>query len=277
GHGPRAASAAAGGAGRPRAAANASSLRVFLRRPGGRRRRRRGLAANPREQGEGPLRGIGGAFGGAGGAVRSGASVRGLIALGGGAGLAAGLRGLDVRGVVLDVLVVVVVVHVRAVVSPRRRRRLRVTGSRPRARATRTPSAAAAAARRPRAVGRRLGGVGPGRGQGHRRLRDGRGGGSGRTRGRSRGLPAGGQGGRAGAGPGAEVLDDVAPRLLVTAQGHDPLALRLFEEVAEGPEAVIGLVEGRLLALHGLLDHGAPQHFLVLALQSEHGVHEQGE
>jgi len=36
--------------------------------------------------------------------------VRGLIALGGRAGLAAGLRGLDVRGVVLDVLVVVVVV-----------------------------------------------------------------------------------------------------------------------------------------------------------------------
>jgi hypothetical protein len=47
--------------------------------------------------------------------------------------------------------------------------------------------------------------------------------------------------------------------------------------VAEGAEAVIGLVEGGLLALHGLLHHGAPEHLLVLALEGQDGVHQQRE
>ena len=45
----------------------------------------------------------------------------------------------------------------------------------------------------------------------------------------------------------------------------------------ERAEAVVGLVEGGLLALHGLLDHGAPEHLLVLALQRQDGVHQQRE
>src|ERR1022692_3525139 len=45
----------------------------------------------------------------------------------------------------------------------------------------------------------------------------------------------------------------------------------------EGPEAIVTLVEARVLSLHGLLHHRAPQHFLVLALQGEDGVDEQGE
>ena len=45
----------------------------------------------------------------------------------------------------------------------------------------------------------------------------------------------------------------------------------------ERAEAVVRLVEARLLALHRLLDHRAPEDFLVLALQGEDRVDQQRE
>ena len=78
-------------------------------------------------------------------------------------------------------------------------------------------------------------------------------------------------------GSRTQVLDDVAARPLVPPQHHDPAALSVLEQVGEGAEAVVGLVERGLLALHGLLDHGAPEDLLVLALQGHDRVHEQRE
>jgi hypothetical protein len=75
----------------------------------------------------------------------------------------------------------------------------------------------------------------------------------------------------------AQVLDDVTSGALIPAKLHDTTALSVLEQVAEGAEAEVGLVEGGLLALHGLLDHGAPQDLLVLALQGQHRVHQQAE
>ena len=40
---------------------------------------------------------------------------------------------------------------------------------------------------------------------------------------------------------------------------------------------MVGYVERRLLALHRVLYHGRPEHFLVLPAQGKKRLHEQGE
>src|SRR6202521_217756 len=90
------------------------------------------------------------------------------------------------------------------------------------------------------------------------------------------GAPAAGAGGAVGLrlpapGPGIAALckagDDVGAGALVFLQLDDGLALGVLEQLRERAVAVVALVEGGLLALHGLLDHRAPEHVLVLAHQ----------
>src|SRR4029453_11067830 len=59
--------------------------------------------------------------------------------------------------------------------------------------------------------------------------------------------------------------DHVAAAARVFLQSQDAVSLRIPEELGEGAEAVVLLVELGVLALDRLLDHGAPDHFLVLA------------
>src|SRR6185369_5040319 len=72
----------------------------------------------------------------------------------------------------------------------------------------------------------------------------------------------------------AERGDDVRPALLVPLEVDDLLLGRFLEQLREGREAVIRLVEGGVLADHGLLHHGAPQRLLVLPHESLDGVDE---
>ena len=51
----------------------------------------------------------------------------------------------------------------------------------------------------------------------------------------------------------------------------------VFQQLAERPVTVIGLVERWLFALHRVLDHRRPEHLFVLAPQSQERFHEQGE
>src|SRR5579864_8890906 len=97
----------------------------------------------------------------------------------------------------------------------------------------------------------------------------------------------------AGAGPGAVRLrlspsgpciaalckagHDVGAGALVLFQLDDLLALGVLEQLRERAVAVVALVEGRLLALHGLLDHRAPEHVLVLADQRLDRLDHQAE
>src|ERR1051326_6929746 len=64
-----------------------------------------------------------------------------------------------------------------------------------------------------------------------------------------------------------EARDHVRPALDVALDLDDVVALRVFQQVAERVVAVVLLVERRLLALHGLLDHRSPEDLLVLAHQ----------
>jgi hypothetical protein len=70
--------------------------------------------------------------------------------------------------------------------------------------------------------------------------------------------------------------DHVAAALDVLLHGQEAVALRVLQEL-EALVAVIGLVEVRLLALHGLLDHGPPDHVVVLALQGLDRVEHEPE
>src|SRR5688572_288652 len=60
--------------------------------------------------------------------------------------------------------------------------------------------------------------------------------------------------------------DDVAARLLVRLKLDQPLLLRFLEQVGEGAEAVVGLVESGVPALEGLLHHRAPDLLVGAAL-----------
>src|SRR5271169_259167 len=77
--------------------------------------------------------------------------------------------------------------------------------------------------------------------------------------------------------PVPEARDDVRAAFRVALQRDDPGFLGRLEQLRERAETVIALVERRVLSLHGLLDHRAPEDLLVLALQREDGVHEQRE
>src|SRR5260221_12125219 len=61
-------------------------------------------------------------------------------------------------------------------------------------------------------------------------------------------------------------LDDVAPGLLVGVERDEALFLGFLEEVGEGTETIVRLVESRVAALERLLDHRAPDLLLGAAL-----------
>src|SRR5258706_7030374 len=61
-------------------------------------------------------------------------------------------------------------------------------------------------------------------------------------------------------------LDDVAPGLLVRVERDEALFLGFLEEVGEGTETIVRLVESRIAALERLLDHRAPDLLLGAAL-----------
>src|SRR5713101_6266170 len=73
-----------------------------------------------------------------------------------------------------------------------------------------------------------------------------------------------------------ERRDHVGAAFLVALERHDLLLRRVLEQLREGREPVVRLVEGRILPDHRLLDHRAPEGFLVLALEGLDGVDELG-
>src|SRR6267142_1925770 len=60
--------------------------------------------------------------------------------------------------------------------------------------------------------------------------------------------------------------DDVAAGLLVRLELDETALLRLLEEIGEGLEAIVGLVEPGFAALERLLDHRAPDLLALAAL-----------
>src|SRR6185503_12195977 len=63
--------------------------------------------------------------------------------------------------------------------------------------------------------------------------------------------------------------DDVAAGLLVRLELDEAALLRFLEEVREGLEAIVGLVESGFAALERLLDHRAPDFLALAALGDE--------
>src|SRR5688572_9374935 len=60
--------------------------------------------------------------------------------------------------------------------------------------------------------------------------------------------------------------NDVAARLLVGLEPHETAARRLFEEIVERAEAVVGFIEAGIPAFKRLLDHRAPNLLIGAAL-----------
>src|SRR5919204_6341690 len=60
--------------------------------------------------------------------------------------------------------------------------------------------------------------------------------------------------------------DEVAARFFIRLELHQGALLRFLEEIGEGAEAVVGLVEARLSALERLLHHRAPDALTFAAL-----------
>src|SRR5690349_3539909 len=70
-------------------------------------------------------------------------------------------------------------------------------------------------------------------------------------------------------GVGLRGPDEVAAGLFVRLEADESLFLGIFEEVGEGAEAVVRLVEARLAALQRLLDHRAPDALALAALRDQ--------
>src|SRR5919198_2977645 len=73
--------------------------------------------------------------------------------------------------------------------------------------------------------------------------------------------------------------DEVAARFFIRLELHQGALLRFLEEIGEGAEAVVGLVEAGLSALEGLLHHRAPNALTFAALgdQRVERLHDQVE
>src|SRR5205823_917547 len=69
--------------------------------------------------------------------------------------------------------------------------------------------------------------------------------------------------------PASGGADEVAARLLIRLELHQPFRRCLLQQVGKCAEAVIGLVEARLPALERLLDHRAPDALVLAALGGE--------
>src|SRR5205085_562726 len=63
--------------------------------------------------------------------------------------------------------------------------------------------------------------------------------------------------------------DKVAARLFIRQELDQAFAFGFLEQIGEGAKAVVGLVETGLSALQGLLDHRAPDAFVLAALGNE--------
>src|SRR5438270_11246393 len=68
------------------------------------------------------------------------------------------------------------------------------------------------------------------------------------------------------AGVGLCRADKVAARFFIRLELDQRALLRLLEQIREGAEAVVGLVEARFAALERLLDHRAPDALALAAL-----------
>src|SRR5438309_1959043 len=71
------------------------------------------------------------------------------------------------------------------------------------------------------------------------------------------------------AGVGLCGADEVAARFLIRLELDQAALLGFLEEIGEGAEAVVGLVEAGLSALERLLDHRAPDALALAALGNE--------
>src|SRR5437764_12259854 len=71
------------------------------------------------------------------------------------------------------------------------------------------------------------------------------------------------------AGVGLCGADEVAARFLIRLELDQAALLGFLEEIGEGAEAVVGLVEARLSPLERLLDHRAPDALALAALGNE--------
>src|SRR5690242_4020175 len=70
-------------------------------------------------------------------------------------------------------------------------------------------------------------------------------------------------------GVGLDRADDVAAGLLVRVEADEVFLFGILEQVGEGAEAVVRLVEARIAALERLLDHRAPDALVLAALGDE--------
>src|SRR6056297_219688 len=68
---------------------------------------------------------------------------------------------------------------------------------------------------------------------------------------------------------GSEAFDDVAAGFFVVAQLDLTVRLHLLKQLAEGLETVVALGEPGAAALEGLLDHGAPDLFRLVAVAEQ--------
>src|SRR5207253_10919399 len=71
------------------------------------------------------------------------------------------------------------------------------------------------------------------------------------------------------AGVGLCGADEVAARFLIRLELDQAALLGFLEQIGEGAEAVVGLVEAGLSALERLLDHRAPDALALAALGDE--------
>src|SRR5690242_1325960 len=70
-------------------------------------------------------------------------------------------------------------------------------------------------------------------------------------------------------GVGLSRPDDVAAGLFVRLESDEAFLLGILEQVGEGAEALVRLVEARFAALQRLLDHRAPDALALPALRDE--------
>src|ERR1051325_5661023 len=71
------------------------------------------------------------------------------------------------------------------------------------------------------------------------------------------------------AGLGLCGADEVAARLLIRVELHQPFRRCLLEQIRERAKAIVRLVEAGLAALESLLDHRAPDALVLAALGDE--------
>src|SRR6188768_3510225 len=77
----------------------------------------------------------------------------------------------------------------------------------------------------------------------------------------------------------AYATNDVAAGFLISFQIDEAVLLRVFEQITEGAKPIVRLVEARVATLERLLDHRAPDFFILIAFARKrfYGVEHQIE